>query len=414
MSMRATFLSIFSLSILVVCTGAVAPAAAQGEVKKQGEMSGDKTVMVGGAPMYPSKNIVENAVNSKDHTTLVAAVKAAGLVQTLASRGPFTVFAPTNAAFAKLPTGTLSTLVKPENRAELTKILAYHIVAGKFLAADLTDGKKLRTVEGEELTVKILGGQIILVDPNGGVSEIIVQDVNQSNGIVHVVDSVLRPRLHIASNDKNISFPSNTKIGKLEDFFPWPPIKPTGIFHYPDRWFLSQKKSISLKDFSNHLDEKLNSRGYTEKFYFSQTSGNGFVVVTRMERIDDDGKSAKDERWTSDVKLKRFSLLDLMEAIVGQRLGRFRSFALVVTRDSRAASQKRMTFDQLEDWLSQGQASLPKGYENVALTPAYDIYALVYEFARTIDSEKPFFVEKSSLSAVDHLRGAGLSAGDLK
>src|SRR5690242_19097472 len=111
----------------------------------------EKTVMVGGAAMYPSKNIIENALNSKDHTTLVAAVKAAGLVETLEGPGPFTVFAPTNSAFDKLPAGTVDNLVKPENKATLTKILTYHVVAGKLDAADLTDGKKLKTVEGEEL-----------------------------------------------------------------------------------------------------------------------------------------------------------------------------------------------------------------------------------------------------------------------
>ena len=115
--------------------------------------------MVGGAAMFPSKNIVQNAVNSKDHTTLVAAVKAAGLVETLEGKGPFTVFAPTNAAFGKLPAGTVDTLVKPENKATLTKILTYHVVPGKLEASDLTDGKKLKTAEGEELTVKHSGRQ---------------------------------------------------------------------------------------------------------------------------------------------------------------------------------------------------------------------------------------------------------------
>ena len=126
----------------------------QRQDKMKSEISGEKTVMVGGAAMYPSKNIIQNAVNSKDHTTLVAAVKAAGLVDTLEGKGPFTVFAPTNEAFAKLPAGTVDTLVKPENKATLTKILTYHVVPGKLEAADLTDGKKLKTVEGEELTVK--------------------------------------------------------------------------------------------------------------------------------------------------------------------------------------------------------------------------------------------------------------------
>ncbi len=150
--------------------------------------------MVGGAPMYRTKNIVENAVNSKDHTTLVAAVKAAGLVDTLSGKGPFTVFAPTNAAFSKLPAGTVETLVKPENKATLTKILTYHVVAGKMNAADLTDGKKLKTVEGEELTVKNAGGEVTLTDAKGDTSMVTIADVNQSNGVIHVVDTVLMPK----------------------------------------------------------------------------------------------------------------------------------------------------------------------------------------------------------------------------
>ena len=151
-STRIALLSAAAIGALTL----TAPVQAQDKMMKS-EMSGQKTVMVGGAPMYPSKNIVENAVNSKDHTTLVAAVKAAGLVDTLASKGPFTVFAPTNAAFGKLPAGTVDSLVKPENKATLTKILTYHVVPGKLAAADLTDGKKLKTVEGEDLTVKLDG-----------------------------------------------------------------------------------------------------------------------------------------------------------------------------------------------------------------------------------------------------------------
>lgn len=153
----------------------------------------ERAVMVGGAAMYPSKNIVENAVHSKDHTTLVAAVKAAGLVDTLSSAGPFTVFAPTNAAFGKLPKGAVGTLVKPENKATLTKILTYHVVPGKLEAADLTDGKKLTTVEGEQLTVKNSGGRVSIIDSKGGVSNVTIPNVNQSNGVIHVVNSVLMP-----------------------------------------------------------------------------------------------------------------------------------------------------------------------------------------------------------------------------
>ena len=192
MTKRIAFLSAAAIGALALTAAVNAPALAQDKMMKS-EMSGEKTVMVGGAPMYPSKNIVENAVNSKDHTTLVAAVKAAGLVDTLASKGPFTVFAPTNAAFGKLPAGTVDTLVKPENKATLTKILTYHVVPGKLAAADLTDGKKLKTVQGEELTVKNAGGKVTLTDAKGGTSTVTIPNVNQSNGVIHVVDTVLMP-----------------------------------------------------------------------------------------------------------------------------------------------------------------------------------------------------------------------------
>ncbi len=191
MSKRIALLSAAAFSALALTAAVTAPVQAQDKMKS--EMSGEKTVMVGGAPMYPSKNIIENAVNSKDHTTLVAAVKAAGLVDTLSSKGPFTVFAPTNAAFAKLPAGTVDTLVKPENKAMLTKILTYHVVPGKLAAADLTDGKTLTTVEGEKLTVKLDGSKVWLIDAKGGKSSVTIADVNQSNGVIHVVDTVLMP-----------------------------------------------------------------------------------------------------------------------------------------------------------------------------------------------------------------------------
>jgi uncharacterized surface protein with fasciclin (FAS1) repeats len=186
MSKRIALLSFAAFSTLMISASFLQPATAK-------MMKGENTVMVGGAPMYPSKNIIENAVNSKDHTTLVAAVKAAGLVDTLAGSGPFTVFAPTNAAFNKLPKGTVATLVKPENKATLTKILTYHVVAGKMNAADLTDGKKLTTVEGEQLTVKRSGGKVFIVDAKGGMSRVTIADVNQSNGVIHVVNTVLMP-----------------------------------------------------------------------------------------------------------------------------------------------------------------------------------------------------------------------------
>jgi len=164
------------------------------------KMSTSKTVMVGGAPMYPSKDIIDNAVNSKDHTTLVAAVKAAGLVDTLKGTGPFTVFAPTNAAFAKLPAGTVDTLLKPENKATLSGILTYHVVAGKVSAADLVGKIKagggkatLATVNGGTLTAALAGKSVVLTDAKGGTSRVTIADVNQSNGVIHVVDAVLLP-----------------------------------------------------------------------------------------------------------------------------------------------------------------------------------------------------------------------------
>jgi uncharacterized surface protein with fasciclin (FAS1) repeats len=161
----------------------------------------EKTVEVGGAPMYPSKNIVQNAVNSKDHTTLVAAVKAAGLVDTLSGPGPFTVFAPTNAAFAKLPAGTVDTLLKPENKATLTKVLTYHVVAGRMTAVNLMKAVKdgegeahLKTVAGEELIVKQVGpGKLTVTDVKGDVAMVTIPDVLQSNGVIHVIDTVLLP-----------------------------------------------------------------------------------------------------------------------------------------------------------------------------------------------------------------------------
>jgi uncharacterized surface protein with fasciclin (FAS1) repeats len=160
-----------------------------------------KNPMVGGAAMYPTKNIVENAVNSKAHTTLVAAVKAAGLVGTLSGKGPFTVFAPTNAAFAKLPAGTVETLVKPENKSTLTKILTYHVVPGRLTSSDIAakikagKGKAtLTTVQGEKLTAWMQGKNLILTDTKGGKSRVSIANVMQSNGVIHVVDNVMMPR----------------------------------------------------------------------------------------------------------------------------------------------------------------------------------------------------------------------------
>ena len=163
-------------------------------------VSAAMTKMVGGAPMYPSKNIVENAVNSKDHTTLVAAVKAAGLVDTLEGAGPFTVFAPTNKAFGKLPKGTVETLVMPENKDKLTAILTYHVVAGKLTAKDLLaqvkegGGKaELKTVQGDTLTVMKAGRGLSITDAKGDVAHVTIPDVLQSNGVIHVIDTVMLP-----------------------------------------------------------------------------------------------------------------------------------------------------------------------------------------------------------------------------
>ena len=178
---------------LALSLGASAPAFAKMKKKKN-------PVTVGGAPMYPSKNIVQNAVNSKDHTTLVAAVKAAGLVDTLQSPGPFTVFAPTNEAFAKLPAGTVDTLLKPENKKTLTNVLTYHVVPGRLSAKDLMEkirtgnGKAmLKTVEGEDLTFAEKDGKLWIWDAKGGSAQVTIRNVMQSNGVIHVIDTVLLP-----------------------------------------------------------------------------------------------------------------------------------------------------------------------------------------------------------------------------
>ncbi|MGB7097660.1 MAG: fasciclin domain-containing protein [Xanthobacteraceae bacterium] len=191
MSKRFTLLA--AAAALALTATVTAPLAA--------EAMSEKTVNVGGAPMYPSKNIVQNAVNSKDHTTLVAAVKAAGLVDTLSGPGPFTVFAPTNAAFAKLPAGTVDNLLKPENKAMLVKVLTYHVVPGRMTAVNLMkavkDGEgaaKLKTVAGEDIWVKQAGpGKLTITDSKGDVAMVTIADVLQSNGVIHVIDTVLLP-----------------------------------------------------------------------------------------------------------------------------------------------------------------------------------------------------------------------------
>lgn len=160
------------------------------------------TPMVGGAPMYPTKTIVENAMNSQDHTTLVAAVKAAGLVETLQGAGPFTVFAPTNEAFAKLPAGTVETLLKPENKDQLVKVLTCHVAAAKAMSGDVAkmiadDGgmHDVATVGGCTIVAAEKDGKITLTDENGGVATVTIADVEQSNGVIHVIDTVLLPKM---------------------------------------------------------------------------------------------------------------------------------------------------------------------------------------------------------------------------
>jgi uncharacterized surface protein with fasciclin (FAS1) repeats len=189
-----------SKRLALLATAAALAFAAVAAAPVYAQMS-EKTVTVGGAPMYPSKNIIENAVNSKDHTTLVAAVKAAGLVETLEGPGPFTVFAPTNEAFAKLPPGTVENLLKPENKPTLVKILTYHVVPGRMTAAGLMKAikagegmAKLKTVAGEEITVKEAGpGKLTITDAKGDVAHVTIANVLQSNGVIHVIDTVLLP-----------------------------------------------------------------------------------------------------------------------------------------------------------------------------------------------------------------------------
>jgi uncharacterized surface protein with fasciclin (FAS1) repeats len=193
--------TVMSKRFVLLASAAVLAFAAIASAPVYADQMSEKTVSVGGAPMYPSKNIIQNAVNSKDHTTLVAAVKAAGLVQTLEGPGPFTVFAPTNAAFAKLPAGTVDNLLKPENKATLTKVLTYHVVPGRMTAVSLMKAVKdgegeahLKTVAGEDLTVKQAGpGKLTVTDAKGDVADVTIADVLQSNGVIHVIDTVMLP-----------------------------------------------------------------------------------------------------------------------------------------------------------------------------------------------------------------------------
>ena len=187
LSRSAILVTVASLAL----AGPLAPTFAQGPMK---------AVTVGGAPMYPSKNIIQNAVNSKDHTTLVAAVKAAGLVDTLEGPGPFTVFAPTNAAFAKLPPGTVDSLLKPGMKEQLSGVLTYHVIPGRLSAKDLMEAARknggtaeFKTVEGESLWVESKGNTLMIRDAKGDVSKVTISNVFQSNGVIHVIDTVLLP-----------------------------------------------------------------------------------------------------------------------------------------------------------------------------------------------------------------------------
>ena len=186
--------------MLLFAAASIAISHQSANAQMMSKNSNDMNPMVGGAPMLRTMDIVDNAVNSADHTTLVAAVKAAGLVETLKSKGPFTVFAPTNAAFDKLPAGTVGTLVKPENKETLTKILTYHVLAGKFdskaIAKKIKAGggtARFTTVSGDKLVAKMSGNSLVLTDEKGGASTVSIANVYQSNGVIHVVDSVLLP-----------------------------------------------------------------------------------------------------------------------------------------------------------------------------------------------------------------------------
>tara|TARA_R110001632_G_scaffold217616_5_gene346369 strand:+ start:1096 stop:1701 length:606 start_codon:yes stop_codon:yes gene_type:complete len=200
MKFNTTFKILFFASAITLGACSGTKNSSSKDAMMTDDMMKDKTVMVGGAAMYPTMNIVENAVNSKDHTTLVAAVKAADLVSTLQSEGPFTVFAPTNAAFDKLPEGTVATLLKPENKKALQNVLTYHVVAGDYKAEDILNAIKkgngkatFTAVNGGTLTASLKGKNVIITDEKGGMSMVTIADVNQSNGVIHVVDAVALP-----------------------------------------------------------------------------------------------------------------------------------------------------------------------------------------------------------------------------
>ncbi len=200
--MKTLLIAAAATALLGACAGTMntSSTGSASEMNSTMGAAGSNTKMVGGAPMFPTKDIVDNAVNSQDHTTLVAAVKAAGLVETLKGPGPFTVFAPTNASFAALPAGTVDTLLKPENKATLTKVLTYHVVPGRVDAAALAqqikagNGKAmLKTASGGMLTATMSGGNVMIMDDKGGAATVTIADVYQSNGVIHVVNKVLLP-----------------------------------------------------------------------------------------------------------------------------------------------------------------------------------------------------------------------------
>lgn len=198
--MHSSFRALAALGAATLMSGCAMDTMGSMDDDRSAQASAETTVMVGGAAMYPSRNIIENAVNSRDHTTLVAAVKAAGLVETLSGPGPFTVFAPTNAAFDRLPAGTVATLLQPANKGTLTSVLTYHVVPGRITAAELASmisagggSARLKTVQGGTLTARKSGGMVVLVDAKGGTATVTQADVMQSNGVIHVTNAVSLP-----------------------------------------------------------------------------------------------------------------------------------------------------------------------------------------------------------------------------
>jgi uncharacterized surface protein with fasciclin (FAS1) repeats len=381
-----------------------------------------KSVFVCKAPMPASRKTIEDSINAKeDLSTFLRAMKAAGLVQLLGGPGPVTVFAPTDLAFANLSIKStenffaqgIENLLAQGNKSTLKQILSYHVVRGVFRASDLSKVRFLTTVEGETLVVSSLDGKIALLDSRGDLAAVDVSDAARSNGVVYNVNRVMVPRV-VLPRSGNTRAPLQAEA-PLVDFFPWPPVTPTASYPYKKYVFFNKSELTTLDALSEKIDDALDRHGYSDRYYFAQRSGSGFVVLTRTERITDGGKSSDHDRWTTDVKLSgEFSISDYLKALVGKHSGRFRVFALVVTKDPQGPSKEVVTSELLQRWRSQGQPKLPKGYEKIPLTEDYDFYALVYEFSRSLDSEETTFVRESSLSALEHLKGAGLAPGDFK